>query len=97
MKRVVKAPYSVSVKSSEELRADVISNFGFMVLISGQIVTVGNGISIIEALALDLIFTGLSCHSSQILRTIEPHNKSDTQNEIIHHHLKENLHLKKKN
>lgn len=64
------------------------SSFSLCVLIPGQIVIVGSGISETSIfLSEKLIVTGLSCHADQTREIEEPQHKSDTTNATIHHNL----------
>lgn len=64
------------------------SSFSLVVLVSGQIVTIGNGMAEIDAsCSVKLALTGLLRHSIQIFRIDEPHKQSDKPKAITHQNL----------
>lgn len=98
LKKKIKAklyvfPYSISVKFDGKFKCfamntEVKFNLCLTTFVSGQIVTVGNGINDIDiSFSGKFIFTGSSCHSIQTLRIDELHNQNDKANAMIHHSL----------
>lgn len=84
--------YSMSVKfvelSINVWQVAVTFNLLTLVFVSGQIVTVGNGIAEIGvSFSVKLIVTGLSHHFIQILWMDDPHNQTDRPKAKIHQNL----------
>lgn len=80
--------YWVLDKLERDWSTDDRSNVSFLALISGQIVTVGNGIIDTDmSLSPESIFTGFSCQFVHTLRVSETHNQTDKASAIIHHNL----------
>lgn len=80
--------YSMFVGLGNAASADVKSNTVFLVLISGQMVTIGNGISTTKpGGSVKLKVIGMSRQSIHMLCAAEPHNQSETPSAIIHHNL----------
>lgn len=65
-----------------------ISNLSFVTFNSGQIVTVGNGITeMVASFCANDITTGFSCHRHQISKIDVLHRATDNPNAIIHQNL----------
>lgn len=81
--------YSSLVKEDGAfLSVDAMSILLIVILLCGQIVTMGNGISEMSAGgSVKLRVIGLSRQSIQMLWAAEPHKQSDTLNAINHNNL----------